>query len=214
MWLRKSLTYLLCWHFPFLWTAFNRFSLVSRHLTDNMCHEETCTIICPVAIALWLKVLIWTGVAVGAGWQSIVVYVNLGCYYLVGIPFGLVLGYVINLQVEVSFHASYVTTIMSLVTSLIHQMLLYTQGVWIGMLIGTLIQTLVLLVITIRTDWEKQVPTISSFHLHLFQELTRLCLCESAGLRCTKKSEPVVCGGSYERSGGRVCLMIKVSGFY
>lgn len=71
-----------------------------------------------------------SGVAIGAGLQSIVVYVNLGCYYLVGIPFGLVLGYVINLQVE---------------------------GVWIGMLMGTLIQTLVLLVITVRTDWEKQV---------------------------------------------------------
>lgn len=44
-----------------------------------------------------------TGVAIGAGWQSVVVYVNLGCYYLIGIPFGVLLGYVIKLQVEVSF---------------------------------------------------------------------------------------------------------------
>lgn len=43
------------------------------------------------------------GVAIGAGWQSVVVYVNLGCYYLIGIPFGVLLGYVIKLQVEVSF---------------------------------------------------------------------------------------------------------------
>ncbi|KAL3639373.1 Protein DETOXIFICATION 21 [Castilleja foliolosa] len=62
-----------------------------------------------------------SGVAIGAGWQSVVVYVNLGCYYLIGIPFGLLLGYVIKLQVE---------------------------GVWIGMLVGTFIQTIILLIIT------------------------------------------------------------------
>ncbi|KAL2232909.1 UNVERIFIED_CONTAM: Protein DETOXIFICATION 21 [Sesamum indicum] len=71
-----------------------------------------------------------SGVAIGAGWQSVVVYVNLACYYLIGIPTGFLLGYVIKLQVE---------------------------GVWIGMLIGTFIQTIILLIITIRTDWEKQV---------------------------------------------------------
>ncbi|XP_011070199.1 protein DETOXIFICATION 21-like [Sesamum indicum] len=71
-----------------------------------------------------------SGVAVGAGWQSVVVYVNLACYYLIGIPTGVLLGYVIKLQVE---------------------------GVWIGMLIGTLIQTIILLIITQKTDWDKQV---------------------------------------------------------
>ncbi|KAH6817577.1 MATE efflux family protein [Perilla frutescens var. frutescens] len=71
-----------------------------------------------------------SGVAVGAGWQSVVVYVNLGCYYLIGIPFGVLLGYIIKLQVE---------------------------GVWIGMLIGTFIQTMTLLIITKKTDWDKQV---------------------------------------------------------
>ncbi|KAK4412747.1 protein DETOXIFICATION 21 [Sesamum alatum] len=71
-----------------------------------------------------------SGVAVGAGWQSLVVYVNLGSYYLLGIPIGVLLGYVIKLQVE---------------------------GVWIGMLVGTLIQTIILLIITHKTDWDKQV---------------------------------------------------------
>lgn len=71
-----------------------------------------------------------SGVAVGAGWQSIVAYVNIGCYYLVGIPVGVVLGYVFKLQVK---------------------------GVWVGMIIGTLVQTIVLLTITLKTDWNKQV---------------------------------------------------------
>lgn len=42
------------------------------------------------------------GVAVGAGWQSIVAFVNLGSYYLVGVPVGAVLGYVFDFQVKVS----------------------------------------------------------------------------------------------------------------
>lgn len=47
-----------------------------------------------------------TGVAVGAGWQSIVAYVNIASYYIVGIPIGAVLGYVVDLQVKVSFSFS------------------------------------------------------------------------------------------------------------
>ncbi|KAH7856260.1 hypothetical protein Vadar_034589 [Vaccinium darrowii] len=46
--------------------------------------------------------LVLSGVAVGAGWQSIVAYVNLACYYLVGVPVGAVLGYVFHFQVKVS----------------------------------------------------------------------------------------------------------------
>lgn len=39
----------------------------------------------------------------GAGWQSIVAYVNIACYYLIGIPIGVVLGYLTHLEVKVSF---------------------------------------------------------------------------------------------------------------
>ncbi|XP_059427870.1 protein DETOXIFICATION 21-like [Corylus avellana] len=71
-----------------------------------------------------------SGVAVGAGWQSIVAYVNIACYYLVGVPVGAVLGYVFNMEVK---------------------------GVWIGMLFGTFVQTIVLIIITYKTDWDEQV---------------------------------------------------------
>ncbi|KAG5556145.1 hypothetical protein RHGRI_006687 [Rhododendron griersonianum] len=70
------------------------------------------------------------GVAVGAGWQSIVAYVNIACYYLVGVPVGVVLGYVFHMQVK---------------------------GVWIGMVFGTFVQTIVLIIITCKTDWDNQV---------------------------------------------------------
>lgn len=65
-----------------------------------------------------------SGVAIGAGWQSVVAYVNITCYYVIGIPLGAVLGYALGLQVK---------------------------GIWIGMLIGTGVQTLVLMHITKRT---------------------------------------------------------------
>ncbi|XP_050224713.1 protein DETOXIFICATION 21-like [Mercurialis annua] len=71
-----------------------------------------------------------SGVAVGAGWQSVVAYVNIACYYLIGIPVGVVLGYVFGMQVK---------------------------GVWIGMLFGTFTQTIALIIITYKTDWDKQV---------------------------------------------------------
>ncbi|PKA57955.1 Protein transparent TESTA 12 [Apostasia shenzhenica] len=71
-----------------------------------------------------------SGVAVGAGWQSLVAYVNVACYYVFGIPLGAVLGYLLGFHVK---------------------------GIWMGMLIGTAAQTFVLCLITWRTDWDKQV---------------------------------------------------------
>ncbi|MED6227564.1 Protein DETOXIFICATION 27, partial [Stylosanthes scabra] len=37
-----------------------------------------------------------SGVAVGSGWQSYVAYINLGCYYLIGVPLGLLMGWVFH----------------------------------------------------------------------------------------------------------------------
>ncbi|XP_074574886.1 protein DETOXIFICATION 21-like [Curcuma longa] len=71
-----------------------------------------------------------SGVAIGAGWQSVVAYVNITCYYAIGIPIGVLLGYLIGFQVK---------------------------GIWIGMLLGTFAQTVVLIIITLRTDWDNQV---------------------------------------------------------
>lgn len=41
------------------------------------------------------------GVAIGAGWQAYVAYVNLGCYYLVGIPLSLLMAFMFNMGVKV-----------------------------------------------------------------------------------------------------------------
>ncbi|XP_059634250.1 protein DETOXIFICATION 27-like [Cornus florida] len=73
---------------------------------------------------------ILSGVAVGSGWQAWVAYINLGCYYLIGVPLGCVMGWVFDFGV---------------------------QGIWGGMIFGgTAVQTIILAIITIRCDWEKE----------------------------------------------------------
>ncbi|MED6110841.1 hypothetical protein PIB30_046656 [Stylosanthes scabra] len=70
-----------------------------------------------------------SGVAIGSGWQKYVAYINLGCYYLIGVPLGVLLGFVFHLGVE---------------------------GIWGGLIGGTAIQTLVLALVTLRSDWDKE----------------------------------------------------------
>ncbi|KAL3509753.1 hypothetical protein ACH5RR_029154 [Cinchona calisaya] len=71
-----------------------------------------------------------SGVAVGCGWQTFVAYVNVGCYYIIGIPLGALFGFYFKLD---------------------------AKGIWLGMIAGTLIQTLILIWTTYRTDWNKEV---------------------------------------------------------
>ncbi|XP_062199982.1 protein DETOXIFICATION 27-like [Phragmites australis] len=76
-----------------------------------------------------------SGVAVGSGWQALVAYVNIGSYYLIGIPFGVLLGW--------PFHYG-------------------VYGVWVGMICGTTMQTLILAWITLRCDWSEEALKASN----------------------------------------------------
>ncbi|XVE72137.1 hypothetical protein DITRI_Ditri11bG0014500 [Diplodiscus trichospermus] len=70
-----------------------------------------------------------SGVARGSGWQHIGAYVNLGAFYLGGIPIAVVSCFVLKLR---------------------------SKGLWIGLLAGTVVQASLLTVITSLTNWQKQ----------------------------------------------------------
>ncbi|CAN1829201.1 Protein DETOXIFICATION 27 [Linum perenne] len=98
--------------------------------------EPVLTAVNQLSILLAFTVLlnsvqpILSGVAVGSGWQKYVAYINLGCYYLIGVPLGFVMGWGFDLGVK---------------------------GIWAGMIFGgTATQTVILAIITIRCDWEKE----------------------------------------------------------
>lgn len=71
-----------------------------------------------------------SGVAIGGGWQALVAYINLGCYYIFGLPLGYLLGFYANLGVK---------------------------GLWGGMICGTALQTVLLLIVLYKTNWNKEV---------------------------------------------------------
>ncbi|CAA7408894.1 unnamed protein product [Spirodela intermedia] len=73
---------------------------------------------------------ILSGVAIASGWQAVVAYINIGAYYFVGLPIGCVLGFKTSLGVA---------------------------GIWWGMIIGVFVQTATLIVITARTNWNREV---------------------------------------------------------
>ena len=93
------------------------------------------------------------GIARGCGWQHIGAYVNLGAFYLCGIPVAAALGFKTQLR---------------------------GRGLWIGIQIGASVQTILLCIITSCTNWEKQVSppllSLDAFDLSLVQDFHLLCL--------------------------------------
>ncbi|KAF3443464.1 hypothetical protein FNV43_RR13146 [Rhamnella rubrinervis] len=70
-----------------------------------------------------------SGVARGSGWQHIGAYINVGAFYLIGLPLGAVLGFVVRLR---------------------------GKGLWIGIVIGSAVQSTLLSLVTALTSWKKQ----------------------------------------------------------
>ncbi|XP_048127395.1 protein DETOXIFICATION 40-like [Rhodamnia argentea] len=107
--------------------------VISYAFTEGPAVAAAVSDLCPLlALTLLLNGIqpVLSGVAVGCGWQAFVAYINIGCYYVIGIPSGLLLGFYFRLG---------------------------AKGIWGGMLAGTVMQTLILMWITFRTDWNKEV---------------------------------------------------------
>lgn len=69
-------------------------------------------------------------VVLSGGWQVMVAYINFACYYLFGLPLAIFLGFKANLG---------------------------ALGLWGGMMSGSALQILFLLIVTSRTNWDREV---------------------------------------------------------
>lgn len=99
----------------------NQFSIdIILKVVGNQCYRETPNIFLYIyqiesnlVLLYWIQLIninppkyafllmLFLGVAVGAGLQGTVAIVNIACYYVIGIPLGVFLGYVVHLQVKV-----------------------------------------------------------------------------------------------------------------
>ncbi|KAK7320154.1 hypothetical protein RJT34_04888 [Clitoria ternatea] len=73
--------------------------------------------------------LVLSGTARGCGWQKIGAFINLGSFYLVGIPSAIMFAFVLYIG---------------------------GKGLWLGILCELVVQVLSLLIITLRTNWEEE----------------------------------------------------------
>ncbi|XP_040996843.1 protein DETOXIFICATION 33-like [Juglans microcarpa x Juglans regia] len=112
-------------YFPYLFT------------TSEAVGKETTKLAVLLGVTVLLNSLqpVLSGVAVGAGWQAIVAYINIGCYYIVGLPAGILLGFTFGLG---------------------------AQGIWSGMIGGICLQTIILIVVTSMTNWNKEAEQAES----------------------------------------------------
>lgn len=111
--------------FPYLFTA-----------SDPVAQETTrLSILLAFTVLLNSLQPVLSGVAIGAGWQSLVAYINIACYYLVGLPAGILLGFKFRLG---------------------------AMGVWGGMIGGICLQTLILIIVTALTNWKKEADEAES----------------------------------------------------
>ncbi|KAL2328345.1 hypothetical protein Fmac_021772 [Flemingia macrophylla] len=107
--------------------------VISYAFTDGEEVAAAVSDLCPLlALSIVLNGIqpVLSGVAVGCGWQTFVAYVNVGCYYGIGLPLGSLLGFYFKLG---------------------------AKGIWLGMLGGTILQTIILIWVTFRTNWNKEV---------------------------------------------------------
>ncbi|ONK75012.1 uncharacterized protein A4U43_C03F12390 [Asparagus officinalis] len=78
---------------------------ISYIFTEGEIVAQAVSDLCPLlAVTLILNGIqpVLSGVAVGCGWQAFVAYVNVGCYYIVGVPLGVLLGFVFDLGAKVA----------------------------------------------------------------------------------------------------------------
>ncbi|XP_050218904.1 protein DETOXIFICATION 18-like [Mercurialis annua] len=106
-------------------------SIWTSLFSDSPAITHQFTMMLPLlAFSITLEAIqgVLSGVARGCGWQHLAAYVNLGTFYLVGMPVACLLGFKFQL---------------------------YAKGLWIGLICGLCCQATTFLLVTMRTKWTK-----------------------------------------------------------
>ncbi|KAI3981113.1 hypothetical protein MKX01_032253 [Papaver californicum] len=119
-------------------TTFVLLILITRNSFPKLFTNDKAVMEQVSALALFLCISIFlgsiqpilSGMAVGAGWQGVVAYVNIASYYIIGLPLGIYMGLVLHWGVV---------------------------GLWGGVIVGVGVQTIILLIMAWRTDWDKEI---------------------------------------------------------
>ncbi|KAF9609082.1 hypothetical protein IFM89_012647 [Coptis chinensis] len=119
----------------FIVVLHDKFALIFTSSTEVINAVDKLSILLALTILLNSVQPVLSGVAVGSGWQAVVAYINVGCYYVIGVPVGILFGMVFHFGV---------------------------MGIWSGMIGGTAVQTLILAIMTIRCNWENEAEKASS----------------------------------------------------
>ncbi|KAI3993520.1 hypothetical protein MKX01_002533 [Papaver californicum] len=122
----------------FTQTAFAILILITRYdfpklfTDDKIVMQEVSALAVYLCISILLCAIlpVLSGVAIGAGWQAVVAYVNSITYYLIGLPIGVYMGLKLDWGLE---------------------------GLWVGLQIGMGLQTIALIIMCWRANWDKEV---------------------------------------------------------
>ncbi|KAI3885370.1 hypothetical protein MKW92_006949 [Papaver armeniacum] len=104
---------------------------------DEEVVSYVATMVPIIAFSTFLDAIqcVLSGTARGCGWQKIGASINLGAYYLVGIPSAILLAFVLNVG---------------------------GKGLWFGIICALIVQVVCLLIVAWRTDWEQQAKQATS----------------------------------------------------
>ncbi|RZC90592.1 hypothetical protein C5167_029730 [Papaver somniferum] len=119
-------------------TAFILLILITRNsfprlfTSDKAVSKEVSSLAVLLCISIFSGSIqpILSGMAVGAGWQGAVAFVNIASYYLIGFPISIYMGLILDWGLK---------------------------GLWGGALIGVGLQTIIILIMSWRTDWNKEI---------------------------------------------------------
>ncbi|KAL8250387.1 hypothetical protein R6Q59_034080 [Mikania micrantha] len=94
-----------------------------------------------------------SGTVRGCGWQKIGATVNLGAYYIIGLPCSAILTFILHYGGMVTRKSHFYYKFLVNYSALF---LFFMQGLWMGIIGGSGLQAILLFVITARTNWEQQ----------------------------------------------------------